>query len=89
MPSKVLSPNPSWRARANAWSRFGPVTPFVPARLRMWQEPHFSTNSCLPLITLSPRSVSPPQPVDSAMTPITQAPSADPRSVLLTIGAES
>ena len=35
-------------ARWNASSRFGPVVPLVPARLSMWQEPHFATNSCLP-----------------------------------------
>src|SRR5829696_388062 len=87
MPWKVLSPNPSWRARANAWSRLGPVTPFVPARDRTWQPPQSDTNSCLPLTTLSPRSVS-PQPLRATATPITQAPSADPRTDLLSIGAD-
>src|SRR4051794_38422201 len=87
MPSNVLSPKPSWRARANAVSRFGPVTPLVPARARTWHEPHLDTNSCLPLTTLSPRLLT-PQPLSAAATPITQAPSASPRTDPLSIGAD-
>ena len=89
MPWNVVEPNPSWRARANAWSRFGPVTPLVPARLRMWQEPHLATELLLA--------------VDDVVAPVAEAlrsprgPAAadhagaqrQPRTVLLTIGAES
>src|SRR5690242_21706550 len=70
--------------------RSGPVTPLVPARLRTWHAPHLATNSCLPLIVLSPRSAKLllPQPARSAAAPTTQALSASPRTVLLTIGAD-
>jgi hypothetical protein len=88
MPLNVLSPNPSFRACWNAWSRFGPVTPVVPARCRAWQEPQRATNSCLPLTTLSPESVT-PQPLRTAIAPAAAAPSAILRTVLLRIGAES
>ena len=63
--------------------------PLVPARLRMWQEPHLATNSCLPLTMLSPWSVKPPQPLMRAMTPVAATPSASPRTDLLSIGGES
>ena len=43
-----------WKAS----SRFGPVTPVVPARLSMWQEPHLATNAFLPATRLSPSSLS-------------------------------
>src|SRR3954454_893247 len=39
----ILSFSGCW----NAWSRFGPTVPFVPARFRTWQEPHFWANSFL------------------------------------------
>src|SRR3954454_24496473 len=65
---------PSFSAWRKASSRFGPTMPFVPARASVWQEPHFATNSCLPLTVLSSeRTASWPQPAAAA---ITAAPSA-------------
>ena len=66
------------------------MTPLVPARLRMWQEPHLATNSSLPLIDVV-AAVGQAAAAARAerRTPIAQAPSANPRTVLLTIGAES
>src|SRR5215218_1937515 len=68
MPLNVLWPKPVERACWNASSRLGPVTPVVPARLRVWQEPHLATKSCLPATTLSPLSFSwqPEMPTSSA-----------------------
>ena len=48
-PRIASSPQPSARATANASSRFGPTTPFVPARASVWHDPHLATNCCLPL----------------------------------------
>ena len=48
MPSTVSRSMPSARAVWKALSRLGPCVPAVPARARVWQEPHFSTNSALP-----------------------------------------
>src|SRR3954452_960150 len=68
MPLNELWPKPVERACWNASSRLGPVTPVVPARLRVWQEPHLATKSCLPATTLSPLSFSwqPEMPTSSA-----------------------
>src|SRR4051812_23007343 len=51
MPANVLWPKPSRRARSNAASRLGPVTPVVPARASVWQLPHLETNRVLPFVT--------------------------------------
>src|SRR4051794_35918753 len=51
-PRMVSEGMPSLRDWANAASRFGPVVPFVPARLSTWQEPHLATKSFLPLVAL-------------------------------------
>src|SRR3954468_20718593 len=51
MPANVLWPKPSRRARSNAASRLGPVTPVVPARASVWQLPHLETNRVLPFET--------------------------------------
>ena len=72
---------PGWKAS----SRFGPVTPVVPARLRTWQEPHLATKFCLPATRLSPSSLSshPDAPTSSAAAATTASP------LPLGIGAES
>ena len=44
---------PSLIACWKASSRFGPVVPLVCARASTWQEPHFATKSCLPLMRLA------------------------------------
>ena len=49
MPLNALSPKPEVRACWNASSRFGPVTPVVPARLRVWQEPHLGDEGAVPV----------------------------------------
>src|SRR4051795_765608 len=68
MPLNVLWPKPVERACWKASSRLGPVTPVVPARLSVWQEPHLATKSCLPATRLSPLSFSwqPEMPTSSA-----------------------
>src|SRR5215207_807206 len=66
MPWKVSWPKPSFRARWNAASRFGPVTPVVPARASVWHEPHLATNCSLPATTFVPESVS-EQPLTTAV----------------------
>ena len=51
MPANVELFSPSRRAWANAKSRFGPVTPFVPARASVWHAPQWLTNIFLPATT--------------------------------------
>ena len=43
----AAAPKPSSSDCWNAWSRFGPTVPFVPARASMWQEPHFCDEQLL------------------------------------------
>src|SRR5215217_8136149 len=84
MPSNVSWPKPSWRARANASSRFGPVTPVEPARASVWQEPHLATNCCLPLTTFVPESVSwqPPRTAAAASSTTSAPPLLMERGIL-------
>src|SRR2546421_8975194 len=55
------------RSCRNASSRFGPTVPFVPAWERAWQDPHFCTNSCLPLTRFGESCLS-VQPVRTTAT---------------------
>jgi len=79
----VRSPSPSARDWRNALSRFGPITPTVPASASTWHWPHLSLNSSLPrVVSPEPASGRPvvPQPVvANAAIRAAQAP-ASPRS---------
>src|SRR4051794_20970727 len=75
MPANVELFSPSRRAWANAKSRFGPVTPFVPARASVWHAPQRLTNIFLPLSTFAFDVDPAPQPEAAAAT-ATHPPSA-------------
>ena len=81
---------PSASAWRNASSRFGPWMPCVPARPRMWQDPHFSAKAFLPA-TRSASSSLRPQPAASggqrrARRALLRSVSPDPRRALYANG---
>src|SRR5271166_6607503 len=52
-PRTVPRPSPSAMLARKVSSRLGPTLPLVPARERVWQEPHLATNACLPATRLT------------------------------------
>src|SRR3954468_23643692 len=77
MSSIALSPKPLLRAFRNAWSRFGPWVPLVPARWSAWQLPHVAlpANRRLPFTRSACEPAVPPQPAATAAR-ATAAPAA-------------
>src|SRR5215207_8608266 len=70
--SKPCSTRTEW----NASSRFGPITPFVPASASVWHEPQFATNICLPAVALPGSSTRPSEPQPASASSAADATSA-------------
>src|SRR6185503_2046575 len=70
--SKCWSTRTEWKAS----SRFGPITPFVPASARVWHEPQFSMNICFPAVALPGSSTRPSEPQPASASSPTDATSA-------------